>query len=203
MSGTPSPEVTGLICRIPSLEFSPTRLGLLTQGHLCQFSVRAAVAVLDFSRTARIGRSPLAGTRSRLPPVLTMTVLPGATQGGWAGICPLPLPAGVHEDALTCGSQNINCVSFREFRLRTRLGSTNPRRMIVAVEPWPLRRTGFSPVFAATPPRIFDGTRSIGAHAPTSTRAPRLLTRLPLRRHARISGAGLAPSIFGAHALDW
>src|SRR5579864_8458439 len=118
-------------------------------------------------------------------------------------MCPLPLAVGVLEDALTCGSRNIDRVSFREFRLRTHLGSTNPRRMIVAVEPWPLRRTGFSPVFAATPPRIFDGTRSIGAYAPTSTRAPRLLTRLPLRRHARISGAGLAPSIFGAHALDW
>lgn len=180
MSGTPSPEVTGLICRIPSLEFSPTRLGLLTQGHLCQISVRAAVAVLAFSRTARIGRSPLAGTRSHLPRVLTMTVLPRATVERWAGICPLPLPAGVHEDALTCGSQNINCVSFREFRLRTHLGSTNPRRMIVAVEPWPLRRTGFSPVFAATPPRIFNGIRSIGTHAPTSTRTPRLHTRLPL-----------------------
>jgi hypothetical protein len=203
VSGTPSPEVTGLICRIPSLEFSPTRLGLLTQGHLCQFSVRAADAVLDFSRAIRIGRSLLAETRSLLPPVLTMTVLPGATKERWTGICPLPLAAGFLEDALTCGSQNINCVSFREFRLRTHLGSTNPRRMIVVVEPWPLRRTGFSPVFAATPPRIFDGTRSIGAHAPTSTRAPRLLTRWPLPRPARISGTGLTPSIFGAHALDW
>ncbi len=203
MSGTPSPEVTGLICRIPSLEFSPTRLGLLTQGHLCQISVRAAAAVLDFSRAAWIGKSLLAETQAPLPPVLTMTVLPGATRVRWTGICPLPLPVGFLEDALTCGSQNINCISIREFRLRTRLGSTNPRRMIVVVEPWPLRRTGFSPVFAATPPRIFDGTRSIGAHAPTSTRAPRLLTRLPLRRHARISGTGLTPSIFGAHALDW
>jgi hypothetical protein len=114
-----------------------------------------------------------------LPPVLTMTVLPGATEERSTGMCPPSLAAGFLEDALTLGSQNINCVSVRECRLRTRLGSTNPRRMIVAVEPWPLRRTGFSPVFAATPPRIFDGTRSIGAHAPTSTRAPRLLTRSP------------------------
>ena len=114
-----------------------------------------------------------------LPPVLTMTVLPGATGERQAGVCPPDLAVGFLEDALTLGSQNINCVSIRECRLRTHLGSTNPRRMIVAVEPWPLRRTGFSPVFAATPPRIFDGTRSIGTHAPTSTRAPRLLTRSP------------------------
>ena len=114
-----------------------------------------------------------------VPPVLTMTVLPGATKDQWAGMCPPSLAAGFLEDALTLGSQNINCVSVRECRLRTRLGSTNPRRMNVAVEPWPLRRTGFSPVFAATPPRIFVGTRSIGAHAPTSTRTPRLLTRSP------------------------
>ena len=179
MSGTPSPEVTGLICRIPSLEFSPTRLRLLTQGHLCQFSVRAQDAVPSFSRTAHIGRSPLAGSRRPLPRVLTMTVLPRATRDRQAGICPLSLVAGVLGDALTLGSQNINCISFRECRLRTHLGSTNPRRMVVAVEPWPLRRTGLSPVFAATPPRIFDGTRSIGTHAPTSTRAPRLLTRSP------------------------
>jgi hypothetical protein len=112
-----------------------------------------------------------------IPPVLTMTVLPGATEIRWAGMCPLPLAAGFLEDALTCGSRNINRVSIREFRLRTHLGSTNPRRINVVVEPWPLRRTGFSPVFAATPPRIFDGTRSIGTYAPTSTRAPRLLTR--------------------------
>jgi hypothetical protein len=117
------------------------------------------------------------GVLIELPPDLTMTVLPGASFDQWAGVCPQSLAAGFPEDALTLGSQNINCVSFRECRLRTRLGSTNPRRMNVAVEPWPLRRTGFSPVFAATPPRIFDGTRSIGTHAPTSTRAPRLLTR--------------------------
>lgn len=79
--------------------------------------------------------------------------------------------------ASTRGSRNINRVSIREFRLRTHLGSTNPRRMIVVEEPWPLRRTGFSPVFAVTPPRIFIRMRSTGAHAPTSTRTPRLHTQ--------------------------
>ena len=40
-AGTPSPEVTGPICRVPWPGLSPRRLGLLTQGHLCRFSVRA------------------------------------------------------------------------------------------------------------------------------------------------------------------
>ena len=40
-AGTPSPEVTGPICRVPWPGLSPTRLGLLTQEHLCRFSVRA------------------------------------------------------------------------------------------------------------------------------------------------------------------
>ena len=40
-AGTPYPEVTGLICRIPSARLYPTRLGLLTQRHLCRFSVRS------------------------------------------------------------------------------------------------------------------------------------------------------------------
>ena len=203
MSGTPSPEVTGLICRIPSLEFSPTRLGLLTQGHLCQISVRVADAVPSFSRTTRIARSLLAETRSSLPPVLTMTVLPGATRKRWAGICPLPLAASFLEDALTCESQNINCVSFREFRLRTHLGSTNPRRMIVAVEPWPLRRTGFSRLccYSSQDFRWNPVHRSSRPYFYPSTTPP--YTIAVDRRRARISWAGLAPSIFGAHALDW
>lgn len=43
-AGTPSPKVTGLICQIPSDGLYPTRLGLLTQGHLCQFWVRTLQA---------------------------------------------------------------------------------------------------------------------------------------------------------------
>ena len=39
-SGTPNTEDTGLICRVPSPRSTPTRLGLLTQEHLCRFLVR-------------------------------------------------------------------------------------------------------------------------------------------------------------------
>ena len=40
-AGTPSCERTGPICRVPWPGLAPRRLGLLTQGHLCRFSVRA------------------------------------------------------------------------------------------------------------------------------------------------------------------
>ena len=59
-AGTPSPEVTGLVCRVPSGGLTPTRLGLLTQGHLCQFSVRTPQAISTcFSRAPGMSQSPL------------------------------------------------------------------------------------------------------------------------------------------------
>ena len=59
-AGNPSPEVTGLVCRVPSGGLTPTRLGLLTQGHLCQFSVRSPwTTPTHFSRAPGIGRTLL------------------------------------------------------------------------------------------------------------------------------------------------
>ncbi len=39
-AGTPYPEVTGLICLVPSLGVHPTRLRFLALGHLCRILVR-------------------------------------------------------------------------------------------------------------------------------------------------------------------
>src|SRR5256886_11876903 len=78
--------------------------------------------------------------------------------------------------------RNINLLPFRVLRLGEHLGPTNPRLTSIAEEPWPLRRCGFSPHFAATPPRILIRTRSTGPHGPTSTRARRPPTRSPLDR---------------------
>src|SRR5437762_2656055 len=75
--------------------------------------------------------------------------------------------------------RNINLLPFRVLRLGEHLGPTNPRLTSIAEEPWPLRRCGFSPHFAATPPRILIRTRSTGPHGPTSTRARRPPTRSP------------------------
>ena len=52
--GTPSPEVTGLICRVPSAEFSQTPEDSLLD-YLCRFAVRTQVNLLSsFSRQCRI-----------------------------------------------------------------------------------------------------------------------------------------------------
>jgi len=77
VAGTPSPEVTGLICRVPSQTLSPTRLGLLSQGHLCQFLVRTqTMALIQFSRAPGITRTLPKEGDSAFASVLTMTVLP-------------------------------------------------------------------------------------------------------------------------------
>jgi hypothetical protein len=55
---------------------TPTRLGLLTQGHLCRFSVRnRRMAPRPFSRAPGIGRKGLAPFLSRLRPRLAVTAL--------------------------------------------------------------------------------------------------------------------------------
>ena len=52
--GTPSPEVTGLICRVPSAEFSQTPEDSLLD-YLCRFAVRTQTSLLSsFSRQCRI-----------------------------------------------------------------------------------------------------------------------------------------------------
>ena len=52
--GTPSPEVTGLICRVPSPKFSQTPEDSLLD-YLCRFAVRSHAALLSsFSRQCRI-----------------------------------------------------------------------------------------------------------------------------------------------------
>ncbi len=52
--GTPSPEVTGLICRVPSAEFSQTPEDSLLD-YLCRFAVRSQMSLLSsFSRQCRI-----------------------------------------------------------------------------------------------------------------------------------------------------
>ena len=47
---------------------------------------------------------------------------------------------------------NVNAFPFRSSRLRLTLGPANPRLIIIAEEPLPLRWCGFSPHYAATLP---------------------------------------------------
>lgn len=60
--------------------------------------------------------------------------------------------------------------------LRATLGPADPRLTIIAEEPGPLRRPGFSPGFAVTTARIRNPTRSTRPHGRASPRAGRLPT---------------------------
>lgn len=77
------------------------------------------------------------------------------------------------------GAGILTCLPFRCSRLRNTLGSTNPRLTNIVEEPLPLRPSGFSPLFAATPTRILIRMRSIRPHGRTSIRTRRPPTRLP------------------------
>jgi hypothetical protein len=64
------PKVQGYFAEFPRVDCMPTRLGLLTQGHLCQFSVRTTrLTAGAFSRAPGIGRSPITGPTRHFTPV--------------------------------------------------------------------------------------------------------------------------------------
>jgi hypothetical protein len=171
-AGTPSPEVTELICRVPLTRLNPTRLHLFSEGHLCRFSVRT---VSPFSWAPGICRvSP-----SRFHPVLTITVLHGPIRLDGTTV-PLNIPRSVRALRLQIhGTGILTCFPFAALGLRCSLGPTNPRLTNIAEETWPLRRLGFSPNYASTIARILNATRSTGTYDPASTHAVRPPTRSP------------------------
>ena len=71
---------------------TPIRLGLLTQRHLCRFSVRSQGLLPGslFPGPRSRGNPPKTAGPSRLHPVLAMTALPGLQRLGGAAT-PLPL----------------------------------------------------------------------------------------------------------------
>ena len=95
----------------------------------------------------------------------------------------------------TQGAGILTCSLFQSCRLRNSLVSTYPRLMNIVEEPLPLRRMGFSPIFAATPARILIRTRSTRTHALASTRARHLPTRSPFRC-SQVSVADFSPVHF-------
>ena len=66
---------------------------------------------------------------------------------------------------------------FHQSQLRLALGPTNPQLTNSAEEPWPFRRQGFSPCFAATVGRILIPGRSTRPRGRASARAGRLVTK--------------------------
>ena len=131
---------------------------------------------------------------------------PGASQVRWSDSSTPPSPRrpllSLRCRTYTRGAGILTGFPFPSYRLGAGLGPPNPPPKTVAEEPLPLRRPGFSPGFAATTARILVPGGSTGPHGPASTPPRRSPT--PWRystSRARVSGAGLAPSIFGARDL--
>ena len=77
-AGTPSPEVTGPICRVPWPGLPPDALGFSPRGTCVGSRYGRGGSFPDpFSRAPGLGRRALTGPHSRLRPVLAMTALPG------------------------------------------------------------------------------------------------------------------------------
>lgn len=178
-AGTPSPEVAGLICRIPSPRLRRHALGSSPRTPESVLGTNTeSLALQSLSLTPGICQSPLMGTHSCLHPVPSITELPGLKHLDGA-TTPFSIPR-CNDEAKILWCRNINLLPFRHARLRHALGSTHPRLSEIAEEPVSFRRSGFSPLFAATLARILVSTQSIGAHAPTSHHALRPPTGSPL-----------------------
>ena len=192
-TGTPYPEVTGLICRVPSPGLPPTRLGLLTQGHLCRLWVRSRASFrTGFSRAPGVGRThPKMGRPFPASPPSRHYGTPGASQVRWGDSPTHPSPrrplCGLRCRTYTRGAGILTGFPFPGYRLGARLGPPNPRLTTIAEEPLPLRRPGFSPGYAATTTRILVPGGSTGPHGPASTPPRRSPTPCP---YGQVRGLG-------------
>lgn len=86
------------------------------------------------------------------------------------------------------------------FRPRLRVPA-NRRLIYIAAEPLGFRRTGFSPVFAATHARILTSVQSTPPYGEASTHTERSPTAGTSRRRYQpaASAPGLSPAKFSAH----
>ena len=140
--GTPSPEVTERFCRVPSRYFARHTLG-------CSPWVPVSVLGTVISAAFHGTKASLAFP-CRLRDLLTMTVLRSLRtfRHSMTEVRKLALAVTINAERHT----NVNAFPFRSSRLRLTLGPANPRLIIIAEEPLPLRWCGFSPHYAATLP---------------------------------------------------
>ena len=141
-AGTPSPEVTERFCRVPSRYFARHTLG-------CSPWVPVSVLGTVISAAFHGTKASLAFP-CRLRDLLTMTVLRSLRtfRHSMTEVRELALAVTIIAERHT----NVNAFPFRSSRLRLTLGPANPRLIIIAEEPLPLRWCGFSPHYAATLP---------------------------------------------------
>ena len=166
-AGTPSPEVTGLFCRVPSRYFTRHTLGY---SPWVPVSVLGTVIFCGFSwdqGLIRLSLTPSRVSHHDGSPHDYRTLRHSMTE-----VHELALAVTIIAERLT----NINAIPFRSSRLRLTLGPANPRLKNIAEEPLPLRWCGFSPHYAATLSWILICTRSTRPYDLASTRAHRRAT---------------------------
>ncbi len=202
-AGTPSPEVTGPICRVPWPGLTPRRLGLLTQGHLCRFSVRARGIV----------PGPLfMGPRDRPNPPNGGPFLPSAGSRHYGsprpsavsrGGCPGRPTLRRRRPGLRCrayprGTGILTRFPFAGSVLRPRLGPANPRLTTVAEEPWPFPAEGILTPLRCYCRRDLHSERVHRTSRPGFWPAPTPAYRITpaLRGCPGVSAAGLSPDQF-------
>ena len=145
----------------------PSHLRLLTQGHLCQFSVRSPLRLFMGPWPHSSSLTPSRSSHRYGSPIDYRTLRHSMTE-----VHELALAVTIIAERLT----NINAIPFRSSRLRLTLGPANPRLKNIAEEPLPLRWCGFSPHYAATLPWILICTRATRPYDLASTRAHRRAT---------------------------
>ena len=179
MSRTPYPEVTELICRVPSPQL---------RRHAVDYSSRGTCVGSRYGHhgckqapfhwheeSSKAGFRPPTRAFANFSPLRLYICIDTWTD---RRVCSkYPHASALAQRLRWC--RNIDLLPFRHSRLRNDLGSTNPRLMNIVEEPWPLRRSGFPPLFAATPTMILIRTRSTRCHHRTSARARRPTTESP------------------------
>ena len=178
----------------------PSRLGLLTQEHLCRFSVRSwgLVPHPPFHGPQESGGPGSRPGYSRLQPVLAITALPGLQR--LSGVFPRPPYPEASEvgpalpQTYPHGTGILTRFPFGGYQLGPTLGPANPWLIVVAMEPWSFPAEG-----VPTPlrcyyhrdlhrPRVHRTSRPgfcpmAAPPYPTRTNGPR----------AGVSAAGLSP----------
>ena len=127
-AGTPYPEVTGPICRVPLTHLNPTRLRLFSEGHLCRFSVRTCDSLFMGSRNLQSFPITLSSASHHYGTSRTYRL--GRDDGPAKHI---PKRQGLL-DLKPHGTGILTCFPVGTLELRRTLGPTNPRLTIIAEE---------------------------------------------------------------------